>query len=72
MRYDFMNLNYNFMKLLGEAWPDNSSTCLFCVQTDNACVASFRGNHLSNTTCLTQAFFKSGEGRGTSRCSLTL
>ena len=23
--------------------------------------ASLRGNHLSNTTCLTRAFFKSGE-----------
>ena len=27
-------------------------------------VAGLRGNHLSNTTCLTQTFFKSGESCG--------
>ena len=30
-----------------------------------------RGNHLSNTTCLTRAFFKSGEECSTLWCSLT-
>ena len=30
-----------------------------------------RGNHLSNTTCLTQALFKRGEECGESWCSLT-
>ena len=34
-------------------------------------VKVFRGNHLSNTTCLTQAFFKSGEECSTLWCSLT-
>ena len=27
-------------------------------------VATVRGNHLSDTTCLTQVLFKSGEGSG--------
>ena len=31
----------------------------------------FRGNNLSRTTCLTQAFFKRGEDCSTLWCSLT-
>ena len=33
--------------------------------------ARFRGNHLSNATCLPQCFFKSGEECSTLRCSST-
>ena len=28
---------------------------------DRGCAPTSRGNHLSNATCLTQAFFKRGE-----------
>ena len=32
-----------------------------CMFTPFGIVSKFKGNNLSNTTCLTQAFFKSGE-----------
>ena len=36
-----------------------------------SCTAWLRGNHLSNATCLTQVFFKSGEECSMLWCSLT-
>ena len=49
----------------------NIARCVLCVMFSAYGITFVRGQHLSNTTCLTRVFFKSGESCGNSWGSLT-
>ena len=54
----------HFAKSLSRASPPlglRHSVLMGAPQAILTCPGPIRGNHLSNTTCLTHAFFKSGE-----------